>query len=74
MQKHSFAHTFGAKIKQSQLQKGGASTANPKKNITMVEPLAWSRGMAMVLIANRSRQPLRNGLVKGADKGFYLLL
>jgi hypothetical protein len=31
MQKHSFAHTFHAKIKQGQLQKGGASTANPKK-------------------------------------------
>jgi hypothetical protein len=27
----SFAHTFCTKIKQSQLQKGGASTANPKK-------------------------------------------
>jgi hypothetical protein len=31
MQKHSFAHTFRAKIKQGRLQKGGASTANPKK-------------------------------------------
>jgi hypothetical protein len=31
MQKQSFAHTFRAKIKQSQLQKGGASTTNPKK-------------------------------------------
>jgi hypothetical protein len=32
MQKHSFAHTlFRAKIKQGQLQKGGTSTANPKK-------------------------------------------
>jgi hypothetical protein len=27
MQKHSFAHTFSAKIKQGRLQKG----ANPKK-------------------------------------------
>jgi hypothetical protein len=27
----SFAHTFRAKIKQGRLQKGGASTANPKK-------------------------------------------
>jgi hypothetical protein len=27
MQKHSFAHTFGAKIKHGQLKKG----ANPKK-------------------------------------------
>jgi hypothetical protein len=31
MQKHSFAHTFCAKIKQGELKKGGASTANPKK-------------------------------------------
>jgi hypothetical protein len=31
MQKHSFAHTFRAKKKQGQLQKGIASTANPKK-------------------------------------------
>jgi hypothetical protein len=74
MQKHSFAHTFCAKIKQGRLQKGGASTANPKKNITMVEPFAWSSGMAMVLIANPSWQPLCNGLVEGADKGFYFIL
>jgi hypothetical protein len=31
MQKHSFAHTFCAKIKHGWLKKGGASTANPKK-------------------------------------------
>jgi hypothetical protein len=31
MQKHSFSHTFHAKIKQGRLQKGGASTTNPKK-------------------------------------------
>jgi hypothetical protein len=31
MQKHSFAHTFHAKIKHGRLKKGGASTANPKK-------------------------------------------
>jgi hypothetical protein len=31
MQKYSFAHTFCAKIKQGQLQKGSASTTNPKK-------------------------------------------
>jgi hypothetical protein len=31
MQKHSFAHTFHTKIKQGRLQKGIASTANPKK-------------------------------------------
>jgi hypothetical protein len=28
---HSFAHIFCAKIKQGQLRKGGASTANPNK-------------------------------------------
>jgi hypothetical protein len=73
MQKHSFAHTFCAKIKQS-LQKGGASAANPKKNITMVERFACSSGMAMVLIANPLRQPLCNGLVQGTGKGFYFIL
>jgi hypothetical protein len=31
MQKHSFAHTFHAKKKHGRLKKGGASTANPKK-------------------------------------------
>jgi hypothetical protein len=31
MQKHSFAHTFCTKIKHGRLKKGGASTANPKK-------------------------------------------
>jgi hypothetical protein len=31
MQKHSFADTFCAKIKQGRPQKGDASTANPKK-------------------------------------------
>jgi hypothetical protein len=31
MQKHSFAHTFCAKIKQGRRQKEGASTANTKK-------------------------------------------
>jgi hypothetical protein len=31
MQKHSFPHTFRAKIKHGRLKKGGASTANPKK-------------------------------------------
>jgi hypothetical protein len=40
----------------------------------MVEPFAWSSGMAMVLIANRLQQPLCNGLVKGADEGFYFIL
>jgi hypothetical protein len=45
-----------------------------KKNITMVEPFAWSSGMAMVLIAIPLRQPLCNGLVEGADEGFYFIL
>jgi hypothetical protein len=45
-----------------------------KKNITMVEPFAWSSGMAMVLIANPSWQYLCNRLVGGADKGFYFIL
>jgi hypothetical protein len=31
MQKHSFTHTFCARIKQGQLEKGSTSTANPKK-------------------------------------------
>jgi hypothetical protein len=31
MQKHSFAHTFRTKIKHGRIKKGGASTANPKK-------------------------------------------
>jgi hypothetical protein len=31
MQKHSVAHTFPTKKKQGRLQKGGTSTANPKK-------------------------------------------
>jgi hypothetical protein len=31
MQKHSFTHTFCAKIKHGRLKKGGASTANAKK-------------------------------------------
>jgi hypothetical protein len=74
MQKHSFAHTFRAKIKQGRLQKGSNQPPTQKKNITMVEPFAWSSGMAMVLIANPSRQPLRNWLVEGADEGFYFIL
>jgi hypothetical protein len=45
-----------------------------KKNITMVEPFAWSSGMAIVLIANPLQQPLRNGLVEGSEEGFYVIL
>jgi hypothetical protein len=36
----------------------------------MVEPFAWSSGMAMVLIAIPLWQSLCNGLVEGADGGF----
>jgi hypothetical protein len=45
-----------------------------KKNITWVESFAWSSGMAMVLIAIPSRQPIFNGLVEGTDKEFYFIL
>jgi hypothetical protein len=38
----------------------------------MVELFAWSSGMAMVLIANASQQPLCNGLVEGADDKLIL--
>jgi hypothetical protein len=70
MQKHSFAHTFRAKIKQGNYKKGPTL----KKNISMVEPFAWYSGTAIVLIANPLWQPLCNGLVEGADKGFYFIL
>jgi hypothetical protein len=40
----------------------------------MVELFAWSSGMAMVLMANSSRQPLCNGFAEGADKGIYFIL
>jgi hypothetical protein len=39
----------------------------------MVELFAKSSGIAMVLIAKRFWQPLCNGLVKGADEGFYFI-
>jgi hypothetical protein len=45
-----------------------------KKNMTVVELFAWSSGMAMVLIANPSWQPLFNGLVKRNEEGFYFIL
>jgi hypothetical protein len=73
MQKHSFAHTFLANIIQG-LQKGGHQPPTLKKNITMVDLFAWSSGMAMILIASPLWQPLHNGLVEGADKGFYFIL
>jgi hypothetical protein len=53
-------------------KKGAHQPPTLKKNITMVEQFAWSSGMAMVLIANPSWQPLCNGLVQGADKGVIL--
>jgi hypothetical protein len=71
MQKHSFARTFRAKIKEG-LEQGGASTPNPK-NITLVEPFAWSSSMAMILIVNPLQQPLCNELVVGDDKGFCFI-
>jgi hypothetical protein len=74
MQKHSFAHAFRAKKNRANYRKGAHQPPTRKKNITMVEPFAWSSGMAMVLIANPSWQPLRNGLVEGADEGFYFIL
>jgi hypothetical protein len=73
MQKHSVAHTLHAKIKQG-LQKGGASTANPEIEHHHGEAYTWSSSMAVVLIANPLRQPIHNGLVEGADKGFYFIL
>jgi hypothetical protein len=74
MQNYSFTHTFRAKTKQGQLQKGGASTANLEKYITMVGPFAWSSSMDMVLIATSLWQPFCNGLVEGAKEGFYFIL
>jgi hypothetical protein len=47
MQKHSFAHTFRAKIKKGDYKKGAHQPPTLKKNITMVEPFAWSSGMAI---------------------------
>jgi hypothetical protein len=70
----SFAHTFNAKIKQGDYKKGVHQPPTLKTNITMVELFTWSSGMAMVLIANPSRQPPRNWLVKGTDKIFYFML
>jgi hypothetical protein len=74
MQKHSFAHTFRTKINRADYKKGAHQPPTLKKNITLVEPFAWSSGMAMVLTTIPSRQPLCNGLVKGTDEGFYFIL
>jgi hypothetical protein len=40
----------------------------------MVEPIAKSSGVAIVNIAAYSRQPLQDGLVKGAVEGLYLIM
>jgi hypothetical protein len=44
-----------------------------KWNTTMVEPIAGSSGMAIVIIAASLWQHLCDGLVKGAVKGFIQL-
>ncbi len=44
-----------------------------KKNITMVDPIDGSSGMAIVNIATPSRQPLPDGLAEGPYEGFYLI-
>jgi hypothetical protein len=54
--------------------KRGRINHQPKKEHDHGGASAWSSGMAMVLIANPSWQPLCNGLVEGADKGFYFIL
>ncbi len=40
----------------------------------MVEPIAGSSSMAIVITATSLQQLLFNGLVKGAIKGFYLIM
>jgi hypothetical protein len=45
-----------------------------KWNTTMVEPIAGSSGMAIVIIVSSLRQPLCNGLVEGAVEGFYSIM
>jgi hypothetical protein len=64
---------FTPRYNKADYKKGAHQLPTLKKNITMVEPFAWSSGMAMVLIANRSRQPLCNGLVEGSDEGFSFI-
>jgi hypothetical protein len=39
----------------------------------MVEPIAVSSGMAILIIAASLQQPLCNGLVEGAVEGFIQL-
>jgi hypothetical protein len=40
----------------------------------MVEPIAGSSRMAIVIIAASLRQPLCDGLVEGTVEGFYLFM
>jgi hypothetical protein len=40
----------------------------------MVELIARSSGMAIVIIAASLQQPLCNGLVKGAVEGFHVIM
>jgi hypothetical protein len=64
---------FAPRQNRADYKKGVHQPPTLKKNITMVEPFAWSSSMAMVLIANPLRQPLCNGLVKGANEGFCFI-
>jgi hypothetical protein len=69
MQKHSFAHKYLSRQDKTGPTKKKVPTL--KKNITMVELLAWSSGMAIVLIANPSRQPLCNGRGSGGKMTIF---
>jgi hypothetical protein len=71
---HSFAYAFCTKIKRADYKMGAHQLPTLKKNFTMADPFALSSSMAMVLIANPLWQPPCNGLVEGADEGFYLIL
>ncbi len=51
-----------------------STIAHKTKNITMVEPIAGSSGMAIVIIAASLWQPLCDGLVKGTAEGIYLIM
>jgi hypothetical protein len=50
------------------------SLSQKRRYTTMVEPIAGSSGMAIVIIAASLWQHLCDGLVKGAVKGFYLIM
>ncbi len=71
---YSFTHTpFTPNAdKRGQTTKRGQINQKPsKKKITMVKPFAMPGGMSMVFKAITLQQPLRDGLVEGAYKGFY---